>query len=295
VVGTGRIAPGVAAAFASAEADVVIVGRNQQRADQAARRAAALAEVQVRAGGFQRAEFAGADLVVECVVEDLAVKRQVLVPIDEWLPHGALLTTNTSGLSIASLAENLRGDRFAGLHFLHPAEATAVVELVPGPATSNVTLGTLVELIERLGKHPIVLRKEIPGFVWNRLQFAILRECLFLLDEGIADMASIDAAVSDGLAPRWLAGGPFATAQLGGLQTFRRVADHLFPTLSTSASVSPSLAGDDREGFYEWTAASRNGIEELRAEALRLGRALTERRRTHNATPSDEASTPGWT
>jgi 3-hydroxybutyryl-CoA dehydrogenase len=295
VVGTGRIAPGVAAAFASAAADVVIVGRNEQRAEQAARRASALAAAQVGAGGLQRAEFVGADLVVECVVEDLAVKRQVLIPINEWLPDGALLTTNTSGLSIASLAENLRGDRFAGLHFLHPAEATAVVELVPGPATSNVTLGTLVELIERMGRHPIVLRKEIPGFVWNRLQFAVLRECLYLLDEGVADMASIDAAVSDGLAPRWLAGGPFATAQLGGLRTFRRVADHLFPTLSTSASVSPSLVGDDREGFYEWTAASRDGIEELRSDALRLGRGLTERRRTHHSKRSDETNTSGWT
>jgi 3-hydroxyacyl-CoA dehydrogenase len=106
-------------------------------------------------------------------------------------------------------------------------------------------------------KQPLILQRGVPGFVWNRIQFAVLRECLHPLDEGVADASAIDAAVSDGLAPRWLAAGPLATAELGGIDTSRRAAENLFPSLDASATVTASLAGEPDRGFYRWTAASR--------------------------------------
>jgi 3-hydroxybutyryl-CoA dehydrogenase len=124
----------------------------------------------------------------------------------------------------------------------------------------------------------------VPGFVWNRLQFALLRECLHLIDEGVADAATIDAAICEGLAPRWLASGPLATADLGGIHTFATIAEQLFPVLSAAREVTPALAA--RERFYEWTPASEAAVAALRAEALDAARPLFAERRARTP-PSD--------
>jgi 3-hydroxybutyryl-CoA dehydrogenase len=276
VVGTGRMAPGVAAALAYADVDVAITGREDGRARVAAHRATVLGGGAIRSVPFEHSQFAHAHLVVECIAEDLAVKRDVLGTIDQWLPDDAILTTNTSSLPITQLASGLNAGRFAGLHFLHPAEATALVELVPGEQTSHETMAKLSGLVERMGKRPVLLHRDIPGFIWNRLQFALLRECLHLLEEDVADLDSIDIAVSDGLAPRWLAGGPFMTADLGGRELFRGVADQLFPQLSTSEHVSSAMGEGD--SFYPWTEDARAGIESLRAHALRVARRVSRAR-----------------
>jgi 3-hydroxybutyryl-CoA dehydrogenase len=161
--------------------------------------------------------FDGASLAIEAVVEDAEVKTWLLPCIENWLPEGTILATYTSSLSIELLARSLaRPTRFARFHFLNPAHLTAVLEVVPGPETDQPTIDDLAKFGRRMGKRLLVLHRDVPGLVWNRLQFALLRECLYLLDQGIADVSTIDAAVSEGLAPRWLAGGPLATADLGG-------------------------------------------------------------------------------
>jgi 3-hydroxybutyryl-CoA dehydrogenase len=139
-----------------------------------------------------------------------------------------------------------------------------------------------------MGKRPLVLRRDVPGFIWNRIQFAVLRECLHVLDEGVADPAAIDAAVSDGLAPRWLAAGPLATVDLGGIETFRRAAENLFPLLANDATVPTSLSGKAAadEAFYRWLPESTAAIEALRAEALDAGRRIADRRRAETPDPN---------
>ena len=139
-----------------------------------------------------------------------------------------------------------------------------------------------------MGKRPLVLRHDVPGFVWNRIQFAVLRECLHILGEQVADASAIDAAVSDGLAPRWLAAGPLATVDLGGIETFRRAAENLFPLLASNAAVPASLSGlaPADEAFYRWTPESTAAIEALRAEALDAGRRIADRRTAEAPDPS---------
>jgi 3-hydroxybutyryl-CoA dehydrogenase len=289
VVGTGRMAPGIAAACALAGSAVTISGRNPARVEAAAQAAAQIAGRTVLGAPFGAGAFVEAHVAIETVVEDLAVKREVLGTIESWLPADAVVATNTSSLPIHELAEALkRPERFAGLHFLNPAQLTAVVEVVPGPATSPETVGRLVELVRRMSKQPLVLRNDAPGFIWNRIQFAVLRECLHILDEGVADVAAIDAAVSDGLAPRWLAAGPLATVDLGGIDTFRRAAEYLLPRLASTSTVPASLAGKAAAGgsFYRWTPASSTAIESLRAEALEVGRRIAERRAAASPDPS---------
>jgi 3-hydroxybutyryl-CoA dehydrogenase len=290
VIGTGRMAPGVAAACVVAGCTVTICGRDRAKADAAAQAATAIAERTVLGADFGEGVFAESEIVIETVVEDRAVKQELLETIEKWLSADAVVATNTSSLPIYELAEALnRPERFAGLHFLNPAQLTAVVEVTPGPQTSPATVERLTELARRMEKRPLVLRRDAPGFIWNRIQFAVLRECLNILDEGVADAAAIDAAVSDGLAPRWLATGPFATVDLGGVDTFSRAAEYLFPRLASTDTVPESLSGKAAtgEGFYRWTAASTTAIESLRAEVLGLGRTLAERRSAAAPEPSE--------
>jgi 3-hydroxybutyryl-CoA dehydrogenase len=249
----------------------------------------------VASAPLAEASFSATDLVIETVVEDAGIKTELLRAVERWLPDESLIATNTSSLSIGLLAAELRRpQRFAGFHFLYPAHLTGTVEVVPGPATMPAAVDRLARLAEQMGRTPLVLRRDVPGFVWNRLQFAILRECLYLLDEGLSDPATIDAAVSEGLAPRWLAAGPLATVDLGGLETFRRAAEQLFPVLAQDASVSESLTGraTSGEGFYRWSKDVLAATESLRAEALRTGRELAERRRAAMPTASP-APAPG--
>lgn len=281
VLGTGKMAPGIAAGLAAAGWEVAIAGRSEEHAAGAAALASGYAGARVASALAAAEAFAGAALVVETIVEDLAVKHEWLLRVEEWVAVDTILATNTSSLSIASIAGPLaHPERVAGFHFLNPAHLTAVVEVVPGARTDPAVSERLAEIGRAMGKTPIVLRKDVPGMIWNRLQFAVLRECLHLLEEGAADAASIDAAVSDGLAPRWVAAGPLGTADLGGLGTFSLVAEQLFPRLSAATEVPEALLrARDGSGFYAWTPETRAAIEALRADTLGAGRAFAERRR----------------
>jgi len=288
VVGTGAMGPEIAAALAAAGVPVVIAGRSADRAGAARDRARALSpgEASIGAAGIGEAPLGDAALVVETIAEDLEVKRSLLASLEDACDPAALIVTNTSSLRIGDLAGALRRpERFAGLHFLKPAHLTAVVEVVPGPATAPAVVPTLRAVAAAMGKTPLVVRRDVPGFIWNRVQFAVLRECLHMLEEGVADAADIDAAVADGLAPRWTAAGPLATADLGGLGTFAAVSALLFPHLAAGADVPAALeeAALRGERLAPWTAEVGAALDALRADALGQGRALTERRRALGA------------
>ncbi|MGD9694874.1 MAG: 3-hydroxyacyl-CoA dehydrogenase family protein [Thermoleophilia bacterium] len=282
VVGTGAMAPEIAAACAAAGMPVTIAGRSAGRAAEARARAAALGAAGVGSAAIEPGAFAGAGLVIETVVEDPAVKRELLARLEPWCADDAVIATNTSSLRIEDLAGALaRPGRFGGLHFLKPAHLTAVVEVVPGPRTDAATTDALRAVAAAMGKEPLVVRRDAPGFIWNRIQFAVLRECLHMLEAGVADARDIDAAVSDGLAPRWMAAGPLATADLGGLPTFSLIAAQLFPHLASGAAAPAALTGRAAAGeaFAPWTAEAGAAVADLRAEALARGRAIAARRR----------------
>ena len=279
VVGTGAMGPEIAAALSAAGIRTRIAGRDLAKAQAAAARTRDLGG-EAEAAALSPVAFADADLVVETIVEDLGQKLALSRLIEPWCPESAVIATNTSSLRIEDLATALaRPERFGGLHFLKPAHLTGVVEVIPGPATDGTATATLMEVAERMGKTPLVVRRDVPGFIWNRIQFAVLRECLHMLGEGVASAEDIDAAMSDGLAPRWMAAGPLATADLGGLRTFARICDSLFPHLATdvtapAAITEPAAAG---EPLQPWTRAA--GVDRLRADALAVGREITAQRR----------------
>jgi len=221
VIGSGRMAPGIAAACLDAGAEVTVAARDTGKAEAATKLAGeyhrAAPDARIASAAIEPHAFEAADCVIETIAEDLDSKLELLGRIEPWLGPEAVLATNTSSFSITALAESLRRPhQFAGFHFLNPAHVTAVVEVIAGERTEPDALDELADLGRRMGKLPLIVRRDVPGFIWNRLQYAMLRECLHLLEEGVADIRSIDAAVSDGLAPRWLGAGPLATADLGG-------------------------------------------------------------------------------
>jgi 3-hydroxybutyryl-CoA dehydrogenase len=169
--------------------------------------------------------------------------------------------------------------RFAGWHVLFPAHLTRVIEIVAATETAPHTMATLLELATRMGKQPIVVRRAVPGYVWNRIQMAVLRECLELVEQGVADAASVDAAVADGLAPRWLAAGPLATADAGGIATFQAVARQLFPLIAAGSGPQELLLRATRErGLYDWTDDERAALDAARGAALEHGADISARR-----------------
>ncbi|MEW6583928.1 MAG: 3-hydroxyacyl-CoA dehydrogenase NAD-binding domain-containing protein, partial [Actinomycetota bacterium] len=283
VVGTGSMGPEIAAALAGAGVETRIAGRDAQRTVAAAARAAELGGgCTVTPGPIAAATFAGAGLVVETIAEDAAEKRALYATVEPWCPADAVLATNTSSLRIADLAQGVaRPARFAGFHFLKPAHLTGVVEVVPGPATAPEVTAALGDVAARMGKTALVVRRDVPGFIWNRIQFAVLRECLHMLEEGVAGAADIDAAVADGLAPRWMAAGPLATADLGGLATFARICAGLFPHLAAGTEAPAAIvdAARDGEPLQAWTRSAGADLDRLRAQALAAGARITAERR----------------
>jgi 3-hydroxybutyryl-CoA dehydrogenase len=289
VVGTGRMAPGIASALAQAGARVTVAGRSTDRAI----RAAGLAGGDVGACALEQAVFRDARLVVETVTEDAQVKAEVYALLAPWLRQDAVLVTNTSGLSITTLARGVpRPESFAGLHFLYPAEVTPIVEIIAGARTAAETIDVLSDLAAQMGKAPIVARRDVPGFVWNRLQHALLREALWLVDQRVADIATVDAAVSEGLAPRWLAAGPFATVDLGGGDTWSRVAMQLFPHLASDPSLAVILRERSEAGatFYEWQPEALSEVARLRSHAIQASGEIAAARR--ELTPAPRSSGP---
>jgi 3-hydroxybutyryl-CoA dehydrogenase len=190
-----------------------------------------------------------ADLVVETIAEELDPKQRLLVLAERVAP-AAVLTSNTSSLSLAAIASALEHPgRFAGLHWFNPPELVELVEVVATDATEPDVVDALAGWMHALEKTPIVVRRDVPGYIVNRLQYALLREAFALVEAGICSPADLDVAVTRSLGPRWAAVGPFATMDFGGLDVFLSVARNLLPQLSRATDpprfLEDAIANDE--------------------------------------------------
>lgn len=235
--------------YALAGHRVTVVARSRERAGAGLRAALALAEmtgktVQELEAADGRIGFAAriedisddAAVVFESVPEELELKAELLGAASERWPE-ATLASNTSSIPIERLGAAIgRPERLLGTHYWSPPLLMPLVEVIASAGTLPAVVESTTATLREMGKRPVVVR-DVPGFVWNRLQFALLREALWLAENGVASAETIDEIVRDGLARRWRYAGPFETAELGGLETFAAVADNLFPALSTADSA----------------------------------------------------------
>jgi 3-hydroxybutyryl-CoA dehydrogenase len=195
------------------------------------------------------------DLVVESIAEDLGAKGDVLRGIAARFPH-ATIVSNTSSLSITAIGEAAGApERTLGTHYWNPPLLMPLVEVIRGERTEQKRVARVMTDLQQLGKRPVAVERDVPGFVWNRLQFALLREAVWIVEQGVATTETVDAIVRDGLARRWRMTGPFQTAALGGAETFSRIAANLFPALSTATEL---------DNLGRWLSASAADLADAR-------------------------------
>ncbi len=220
-------------------------------------------------------------LVVECIPEKLDLKQALFAQLVELAPAHAVLTSNSSSFPISAIGQGLSTqDRMLGLHFFMPAHLVPLVEVVLGPQTRPALAEALSAFMRHCGSVPVLVRKDKPGFLANRLQHALSREAFAMIDEGVASPEDVDAAVRFGFGFRYLAAGPVMQRDHAGLDVHCAAAATMYPSLSNTAE--PSRALRDRvqagrlgmkagAGFYDWTPESRQAERERYDRLLRQG------------------------
>ena len=222
----------------------------------------------------------GADVVIEAMAENLEQKRGVFAKLDAHCAEHTIFASNSSSYMPSKLAAGTkRPEKVVGAHYFNPPFLIPLVEIIWGDQTSDETAQVIYDLMAKIGKSPVMVKKEVPGFVANRIQGAIWREILYLVSEGVATPQDIDQVVRTSIGRRLAVAGPFELTELIGLDLVRAILAELLPSMPAYTDV-PSLLNDKVEkgelgvktgkGFYDWTPEK---VAELRG---RIARALIE-------------------
>jgi len=310
VVGAGLMGTSIGLDWARAGFSVSIYDSDPDRVESLTRRAREIGQVLVEGGVMTANELnlavgrltatpdlgeavGEADYVAEAIVEDLAVKQALYAELDAITRPDAVLASNTSSLMPSAMSERMqRPERMLVVHYFNPGHLIPVVEVVLGPKTAPETVETATRLIREAGKTPAVLRKEVPGFIANRLQAALLREAVALVEDGVCSMEDLDAVVSLGFGRRLAIFGPFAVHDMAGLDVWNAIATNLYPEISDAKTPQALLADHAAKGelglksgrgFYAWSPT-----EAAAALAKRDAALLGHLRATNDAIPLDE-------
>ena len=287
VIGGGTMGADIAAIFAGNGWDVEIVEPNEaMRASLESRVKASaaeidaakpLGEIRVRAA-IGDLDWSSAALVIEAVWEDHDANRKVFAELEQAAPRGLPLTSNSSGFPTTEIAEGMAtASRMFGLHFFMPAHIVPCVELILGERSDPVLAEKVGGIMRDLGKKPVLVKKDIPGFLGNRIQAAMIREALALVDAGYASVEDIDTVVRYSFGFRLVAAGPLLQKDISGLTSVNASAKVMYPSLSNASEPSQLLqriVGEGKsgirtkEGFYKWDD------EKIAAEKERYGRAI---------------------
>ena len=234
---------------------------------------------------------ADADFVIEAVFEDLALKQRVFAELDRHAPEHTILASNTSSFMSSQLAPSTnRPDRVVVANWWNPPYLLPLVEIVPGPQTSNQTTDTTRKLFQKLGKRPVVLQKESLGFIGNRMQFALLREALSIVEHGIASAEDVDTVVKSGFGRRLSVAGPFEVFDMAGWDTILAIIEQLFPEVESSQeppelvknmTARGELGVKSGKGFYPWDDQSVTALRERVAKALAAIEQLSRESQKH--------------
>ncbi|MDR3096005.1 MAG: 3-hydroxyacyl-CoA dehydrogenase family protein [Paraburkholderia sp.] len=297
VVGTGLMGVGIATQCALHGLRTIVQDVDPARLASVAAKAQAVLDELVDAGRIGAAEHAAAlsriettaqldamaqaQFVFEAVPEVLDLKHRLYAQLGAVLAPDAILASNTSGFEPDLLAGPLPApERFVIAHFWNPPHMIPLVEVVPGRATAPEITARTEALMRAIGMEPVVLAKAIPGFVGNRLQFAVLREALNIVRSGAASPEVVDRVMKASLGRRWGIVGPFESADMGGLDTFVDIASHLMPTLAKDEGVIDLLreqvaAGRvgvrSGAGFHDWDEAHLARVKAARRKLIAGG------------------------
>jgi 3-hydroxybutyryl-CoA dehydrogenase len=298
VIGTGTMGIGIAAGFLASGADTIILGRNTEKATaclDAIRTCAdsinpvwAKPNPRLQSGPINDwQDWDAVDLVIETVSEQLELKRAIFASLDQRVPPHIPIGSNSSGFPISDIAKNLStAHRMFNTHYFMPAHIVPLVEIVAGRQSNLALAEKLCEFYRAHGKKPVLAKKDIPGFLANRIQHALMREALSLVEEGIATPDDIDTAVRYSFGFRYAAVGPMTQKEISGWEGMTLAAELIYPSLS-NITAPPSCVTNlvksgktgiaKGAGFKAWSvdegaAMKRNYEERLKAafEVLKI-------------------------
>ncbi|BEN47747.1 MULTISPECIES: 3-hydroxyacyl-CoA dehydrogenase family protein [Serratia] len=296
VLGAGLMGVGIATHFIRHGHEVLLYEPDPQRRAEASAVASGILAELSDVGQFDNDEreaalarlrvtgdlnaVARARLFIEAIPERLELKHALYEQLEGLIADDAVIASNTSGLPPDELAARMtHPQRLLIAHFWHPPHLIPLVEIVPGSATEPRHLAAVQALLGEMALEAVLLERAAPGFVGNRLQFAVLREALHIVHSGIASAEVVDQVMRASLGRRYAMVGPLEAADMTGLPTVADIARHLFPELATGdemmALVEQRLQRGDSgqrsgRGFYLWDEARRERIQRRRAHQLRF-------------------------
>ncbi|MBH2901407.1 3-hydroxyacyl-CoA dehydrogenase family protein [Serratia ureilytica] len=296
VLGAGLMGVGIATHFIRHGHEVLLYELDPQRRVEAPAVASGILAELSDVGQFDRDEreaalarlrvtgdlnaVAHARLLIEAIPERLELKHALYEQLEGLIADDAVIASNTSGLPPDELAARMtHPQRLLIAHFWHPPHLIPLVEIVPGSATEPHHLAAVQALLGEMALEAVLLERAAPGFVGNRLQFAVLREALHIVHSGIASAEVVDQVMRASLGRRYAMVGPLEAADMTGLPTVADIARHLFPELATGDEmmvlVEQRLQRGDigqrsGRGFYLWDEARRERIQRRRAHQLRF-------------------------
>jgi len=295
VIGSGQMGPGIAYTLALAGCRVSIYARTSRSVERGMCACHNVVDMLGEAGCITAKEaslvrrnisgtielesvIAQADLVVESIAEDLEIKRELFSRVEKSCRSDTILTSNTSGLPVSQLARFLKlPDRFAVTHFWNPPHLMPLVEVVKGEKTSQQTIDTLIAVLKEAGKKPVAVLKDTPGQLGNRLFHALLREAIWMVQEGIASVEDVDTAIKNGLGRRFPVYGALEHQDVAGLDTVFAIQSYMCGALCNDTEPAQLLqekaaAGDlgvkSGRGFYDWTKRDIQSVIEKRDSFL---------------------------
>ncbi|MBM3583134.1 MAG: 3-hydroxyacyl-CoA dehydrogenase family protein [Alphaproteobacteria bacterium] len=290
VIGLGTMGPGICATLARAGMTVTAydVSADQRAkmpelAKQADGVLAALGVAErtkapITVADSLAAACAGAGLVIETVPEKLDIKQAVFKEIDAAVATTCIIASNTSGIPITKLQDgNLAPGRVVGMHWSNPAHVIPMIEVIAGNQTDKATVTWMVDTIKGLGLLPVVVEKDVPGFVENRVLYAIMRECVDLVEKGVISAEGMDACVSWGIGYKLSVIGPMALLDMAGLDIYQAVGSYLNKDLCNRADVASYVTGRTGQnklgmktggGIYSYTPEQIPQLRASRAKKL---------------------------
>ena len=296
IIGGGIMGGDIATVFAAKGWRVHVMSPSQKTRDAlGARLAAGLKKVNADAACannvavYVRLEdiaWSAIDLVIEAVTEDLPLKQKLFAQLETLARPDTPITTNTSNFQIGSVTQGLKtASRMAGLHFFMPAHLVPLVEVVSADTTDVAVATKLEKTMNDVGKAPIRVNKDVPGFVGNRLQQALMREAMWMIHDGVVTAEGVDTAVRYGFGFRFVACGPFLQKEMSGWDTNFAVATSLYPQLHNETTPPPffkamvergHIGMKAKHGFWPWTDESVAQEKARIEKALQAGFAILE-------------------
>lgn len=292
VIGTGTMATGIAAGFLGADVPIVILGRTQEKAQQCLNDAIALCAPEKRgAAGSSRAgeintwhDWADCRWIVETIIEDLPTKQALFHSLDQRVPEGIPIGSNSSAYPISKIAQGLKtAHRMMGAHYFMPAELVPLVEIVLGEKTNPKIADSVYAFYQSIDKKPVLVKQDIPGFLANRIQHALMREALYLIDRGVATPEDVDDAVRYSFGFRYAAVGPITQKELSGWDVNCNAAKEIYPALCNDTAMPASILDmvqsgktgtKSLAGFWSWTPEKVKALKEIYSKRLQAAFAV---------------------